>query len=279
MSTLFCQSSHFFCRRFFLDAWLTKVYSAWKLIDYGNRLRKLNGIFHITSKSLTEELTMKKSLRAAQAQQKERLKVSADALDERIKSAPFGEKTKALARKWVQYESVGGVGLGIFAVTPVMERAEGPYLYDADGKEYLDFLSGFSVSSLGNNNKDITAIIQKQAANLTHFFDFPHVERVKLAEKLCQKSRISGKTKVVFGVTGSDAIELAVRAARYYTGNPYILTAFGDYHGVTYGTMGLTSKGNMQPYFHPVPAEHGRGATFPSRTGIARPRRSIPATT
>lgn len=195
---------------------------------------------------------MKKSLRAAQVQQRERMKLSGDAMKERIKNAPFGEKTKALARKWAEYESVGGVGMGIFACTPVIERAEGPYLYDADGKEYLDFLSGFSVSSLGNNNKEITAIIQKQAANLTHFFDFPHVERVKLAEKLCQKSHISGKTKVVFGVTGSDAIELAVRAARYYTGNPYILTAYGDYHGVTYGTMGLTSKGNMQPYFYPV---------------------------
>ncbi len=56
----------------------------------------------------------------------------------------------------------------------------------------------------------------------------------------------------MFGVTGSDSIELAIRAARYYTGQPYILTAYGDYHGVTYGTMGLTGKGNMQQYFYPV---------------------------
>ena len=56
----------------------------------------------------------------------------------------------------------------------------------------------------------------------------------------------------MYGVTGSDGIELAVRAARYYTGQPYIFTAYGDYHGVTYGTMGLTGKGSMQPYFYPV---------------------------
>ena len=57
---------------------------------------------------------------------------------------------------------------------------------------------------------------------------------------------------MIFGVTGSDAIELAIRVARYYTGKPYILTAHGDYHGVTYGTMGLTTKGGMHPYFHPA---------------------------
>jgi 4-aminobutyrate aminotransferase-like enzyme len=195
---------------------------------------------------------MKKNPRAGQFQQRERLRLSADAMANRIKNAPFGEKTKEWARKWVEYESAGGVGLGLFNIAPVMERAQGPFLYDADGKEYLDFLSGFSVSSLGNNNKEINAILRKQMDSLTHYFDLPHVERVKMAEKLSKLSRISGKTKVMFGVTGSDAIELAVRAARYYTGNPYILTAYGDYHGVTYGTMGLTSKGNMQPYFYPV---------------------------
>ncbi len=170
----------------------------------------------------------------------------------RIEAAPFGEKTKQVARKWAQYESFGGVGWGIFDVTPVMERGEGAYLYDADGKAYLDLLSGFAVNALGECNKEVTKIIQEQAGKLTHFFDFPHVERVKMAEKLSKNSRIKGKTRVMFGVTGSDGIELAVRAARYYTGQPYILTAYGDYHGVTYGTMGLTGKGNMQPYFYPV---------------------------
>ncbi|HTO93617.1 MAG TPA: aspartate aminotransferase family protein, partial [Bacteroidota bacterium] len=167
-------------------------------------------------------------------------------------NAPFGEKSKEWARRWVECESFGGVGLGLFDVSPIMESGCGSFLYDADGKEYLDFLSGFSVSALGNNNAEINAIFRKQLDHLTHFFDLPHVERIKLAEKLCRSSRMRGSTKVMFGVTGSDAIELAVRAARYFTGQPYILTAYGDYHGVTYGTMGLTSKGNMQPYFYPV---------------------------
>lgn len=85
-----------------------------------------------------------------------------------------------------------------------------------------------------------------------------------MAAKLNSMSRMSSPSKVVFGVTGSDAIELAIRAARYYTAQPNILVAYGAYHGVTYGTMGLTSKGNMQPYFYPVtPDRHVGHFHFP----------------
>jgi len=192
------------------------------------------------------------NIRENQIKQRRRIKKTEKELLERIDKAPFGEKAKELARKSVKYESLGAVGWGLFDVTPVIERAEGPFLYDADGKQYLDLLAGFSVSSLGECNKEITKIIQNQASKLVHYFDFPHPERVKLAEKLCKLSRISGEAKVVFGVTGSDSVELAIRAARYFTGQPYILTAYGDYHGVTYGSMALTSKGNMQGNFYPV---------------------------
>jgi 4-aminobutyrate aminotransferase-like enzyme len=184
--------------------------------------------------------------------QRQRLKTNHQKLFKKIDEAPFGKNAKKQAKKWAQNESFGTVGWALFSTTPIIERAEGSILYDVDGKEYLDLLSGLSVNQFGNCQKDITKIIQNQAAKLTHYFDFPHPERIKLGEKLIKNSKMSGKIKVAFGVTGSDSIELAVRAARYYTGNPYIITAYGDYHGVTYGTMGLTSKGGMQLYFHPV---------------------------
>lgn len=195
---------------------------------------------------------MKRGFKENVANQRDRLKLTEEEIMKRIDNAPFGKKTKELARKWAAYESYGGVGLGIFEITPVIVRGKGAYLYDADGKEYLDLLAGFSVSSLGECNEEITKIFKEQAGKLTHFFDLPHEERIKLSEKLVMKSRIKGKVRVMYGVTGSDGIELAVRAARYYTGQPYILTAYGDYHGVTYGTMGLTGKGSMQAYFYPV---------------------------
>ncbi len=186
------------------------------------------------------------------AKYRERLKTTDADLFKKVDASPFDFKTKELAKKAIKYESTGSIGYAIYNMPPVIESGKGAYLYDADGKEYIDFLVGFSVSALGNNNPEVTKIIQRQAEKLTHFFDFPHIERVSFAEDLCKNSKMSGDTKVVWGVTGSDAIELATRAARYYTGKPYILTAYGDYHGVTYGTMGLTSKGGMQPYFYPV---------------------------
>lgn len=190
--------------------------------------------------------------------QRERMRVSTESLVERVNRSPFGEKTKAMLMDCIKYESYGGMAWALFDSAPVAERAEGSYVYDADGRQYIDYLSGFSVSQFGNCQEQITKIIQEQAAKLTHYFDLPHVERVKLSKKLCENSKItSAPTKVVYGVTGSDGIELAVRAARYYTGKPNILVAYGDYHGVTYGTMALTSKGGMQQNFYPVtPDQH-----------------------
>lgn len=198
-----------------------------------------------------------KDLKNAAFKQREKMKVTKEDLLKRVEDAPFGPKGKEYGRKIVENESYGGMGWGLFNMAPMIERAEGSILYDADGKEYIDMLSGFAVSNLGNCEENITKILQEQAGKLVHYFDLPHPERVKLAEKLNKYSRISGPTKVAFGVTGSDGIELAVRAARYYTAKPTILVAYGGYHGVTYGTMGMTSKGNMQPNFYPVtPDQH-----------------------
>jgi 4-aminobutyrate aminotransferase-like enzyme len=185
-------------------------------------------------------------------EQRGKLKLTKEEIDDRLNRSPFGQRTKEWGRRWAEVESYGSVGFGLYDVTPIMERGEGAYLYDVDGREYIDLLAGFSVSNLGICNEELVKTIQEQARKLIHYFDFPHPERIKLAEKLTALSRISEKTRVLFGVTGSDGIELAIRAARYYTGQPYILTAYGDYHGNTYGTMGVTGKGGMQPFFHPV---------------------------
>ena len=186
------------------------------------------------------------------SKQREKLRMTEQTLLERIDRSPFGEKTKSLARRWSRTECLGAVGPGIFDFPPVFVRGKGSLLYDADGKEYLDFLSGHSSSNLGLCHEEITRIIQTQAEKLVTCFDYPHEERIKLAEKLAGQSKISGDVRVLFGVTGSEATELAVRAARYYTGLPYILTAYGDYHGNSYGAMGLTGKGSLQSFYYPV---------------------------
>lgn len=193
--------------------------------------------------------------------QRKRLQLTEEEINQRIESAPFGEKAKAWSRRWLDVESYGQVGLALFNLPPIVERSEHDILIDVDGKEYVDLLAGFSVSALGGCNEEITRVIREQAGKLVHYFDFPHPERIKLAERLTELAPIcGGKARVAFGVTGADAVELAVRAARYYTGRPFILTAFGDYHGVTYSTMALTGKGGMWPYFYPIlPQDSGVG--------------------
>lgn len=203
-------------------------------------------------------------LRSAAFKQRERLRVTEEQMLKRIENSSFGPKGKELARQALENESYGAIGWALWDVPPVVDRAEGSVIYDVDGKDYIDFLSGFSVSQFGNCQAELTKVIQDQAEKLTHYFDLFHPERIKLGEKLRKHSGISQDTKVAFGVTGSDGIELAVRAARYYTGRQYVLVAHGDYHGVTYGTMGLTGKGSMQPYFYPVaPDQHVGQFYFP----------------
>ena len=196
--------------------------------------------------------------------QGDKLRLSAEEIERRIAESPFGEKGKEWARRWLAAESYGQVGLALFNLPPIVERAKNDILVDVDGKEYIDLLAGFSVSALGNCNPKLTEVISSQAKKLVHYFDFPHPERIKLAERLAEIAPIKeGKARVAFGVTGADAVELAVRAARYYTGRPFILTAFGDYHGVTYGTMALTGKGGMWAYFYPIPPQDTAVGYFP----------------
>lgn len=184
-------------------------------------------------------------------------------MKKRLQNSPFGPRTKEWAQRWLKRESYGQVGLSLFNLPPIIEQANNDILIDADGKEYIDLLAGFSVSSLGECNQEITSRIEEQAEKLVHYFDFPHPERIKLSERLAEITPVREDARVAYGVTGSDAVELAVRAARYHTGRQMILTPYGDYHGVTYGTMSTTGKGGMWSYFYPVPPQDSGVSYFP----------------
>jgi len=186
--------------------------------------------------------------------QRMRLRLTEAQIEQRIAAASFGEKGESWTRRWLAVESLGQVGLALFDIPPIIERAKEDILIDVDGKEYVDLLAGFSVSALGQCNEEVSRVIAEQASKLIHYFDLPHPERIRMAERLAEISPIAGgKARVLFGVSGADAVELAIRAARYVTGRPLILSAFGDYHGVTYSTMAVTGKGGMWPYFYPIP--------------------------
>ncbi len=142
-------------------------------------------------------------------------------------------------------------------------RGEGALLWDAEGKEYLDFLAGISVCSVGHCNPAVVEAVREQAGKLMHVSNLFYTEpMVRLAERLSQAS-LGGK--VFLSNSGTEATECAIKAARkhaYGRGieSPEIVSFERDFHGRTYGALSATPKlaenralGPMLPGFRSVP--------------------------
>jgi 4-aminobutyrate aminotransferase-like enzyme len=195
--------------------------------------------------------------------QREAMHASPESLLERVDRSPFGPKSKAILREHVATESTGQVGFALFECPPAIVRGEGAVVYDADDKAYVDMLAGFSVNNLGHGRPEVLEAIRGQSEQLIHYFDLPNEPRERLAARLTTLTPGDHPKRVAFGVTGADAIELAIKAARWYTGAPTILSAYGGYHGTTGGTMATTAKGGMWGYFYPVGPHEAGHAKIP----------------
>lgn len=195
--------------------------------------------------------------------QRQAMRAAPEELLARVEASPFGPKSKEILRRYVQHESTGQVGFALFECPPAIVRGEGAVVYDADGKEYLDMLAGFSVSNLGHGRPEVLDALREQSVLLLHYFDLPNEPRERLAERLAELAPGDHPKRVVFGVTGADAIELAIKAARWYTGAPTILSAYGGYHGTTGGTMATTAKGGMWGFYYPVGPHEAGHAKIP----------------
>ncbi|MGJ0205179.1 aspartate aminotransferase family protein [Leucobacter sp. gxy201] len=183
--------------------------------------------------------------------QRNKLHTSPEQLSERVEKSHYGPEAKSLLQRQVSNESTGAIGFALWDVPPAIVRGEGTRVFDADGKSYIDMLVGFSVNNLGHSHPDIVEAITKQANTLIQYFDLPTPPRAELSERLVDLSPIPD-SRVAFGTTGSDAIDLSIKIARWYTGAPMVLTTYGGYHGTTQGTMAMTAKGGMWSYFYPV---------------------------
>ncbi|MCW2987784.1 MAG: Acetylornithine aminotransferase [Solirubrobacterales bacterium] len=142
-------------------------------------------------------------------------------------------------------------------------RGEGALLWDADGKEYLDFLAGISVCSLGHCHPAVVAAVQEQSARLMHASNLFYTEPMAhLAERLSESS-LGGR--VFFANSGTEANECAIKVARKHAHNrgiaaPEIVSFEGDFHGRSYGALAATpglarngALGPMLPGFRAVP--------------------------
>ena len=141
------------------------------------------------------------------------------------------------------------ISAGVSSVTPVhVASAKGAVVRDVEGKEYIDFGGGIGVMNIGHCHPKVVAAIKTQAEKFTHtcFMVSPYEVAIKLADKLCRITPGSFAKKAIFVNSGAEAVENAVKIARYYTKRPAVIVFDNAYHGRTLLTMTMTSK--VKPY-------------------------------
>ncbi|RLQ93799.1 aspartate aminotransferase family protein [Falsibacillus albus] len=145
-----------------------------------------------------------------------------------------------------------------FPNLPVL-RSEGYFYFGADGRKYLDFTSGIATENVGHRHPKVIQAIKDQADQLTHgpigIINYESI--LNAAMKL--KSILPGTLDCFFfGNSGAEAIEGAVKLARYVTKRPYVVSFIGGFHGRTLGAMSLTTSKSKYRQYQPV----GAGMTY-----------------
>jgi acetylornithine/N-succinyldiaminopimelate aminotransferase len=162
--------------------------------------------------------------------------------------------------------------LPTYARFPVrFERGSGTRLWDSDGVEYLDFLSGISVSSVGHCHPRVVAAIQEQAARLVHVGNLYFTEPMtRLAQRLATSSLGGG---VFFTNSGAEANEAALKLARKAKRGGDVIVAHGAFHGRTFGALSATPQESKQAPFAPlVPGFHAVAPTAEAITAAVDAR-------
>jgi predicted acetylornithine/succinylornithine family transaminase len=138
----------------------------------------------------------------------------------------------------------------------VLSRGKGVFLYDIEGKRYLDFVSGLGVNALGHAHPRIVKAIREQAAKLVHVSNlYYHEYQGLLAEKLC---KLSGLDRAFFSNSGTEAIEGSIKLARLAghreggEAKSKLVALEGSYHGRTFGALSLTGQEKHRKGFEPL---------------------------
>jgi len=142
----------------------------------------------------------------------------------------------------------------------VVDRAEGAIITDVDGNRFLDCNAGIAVCATGHCHPEVVKAIQGQAAKLVHMSgtDFYYESMAALGEKLAALVPGDVDRLVYYGNSGAEAVEAAMKMARYHTGRQQFIAFFGAFHGRTMGALSLTGSKSVQKRgFSPlVPGVH-----------------------
>ena len=134
-----------------------------------------------------------------------------------------------------------------------VERAEGMHIYSKQGKKFIDMNSGISVSSLGHCHPNVVKAVQEQVEKFMHtmvYGEHIHAPQVQYAELLC--ANLAPNLELIYYVmTGTEAVEVAMKLGRKYTGRTEIISCKQAYHGSTYGAEALRSDQSFTMNFSP----------------------------
>ena len=130
----------------------------------------------------------------------------------------------------------------------VARRGRGVMVEDVDGNEFLDFSAGIAVVSTGHCHPEVVAAIQRQAAELIHMSgtDFHYEHLNDLAKRLSAVAPMPGPHKFYYGNSGAEAVECAIKLARYHTRRQHLIAFYGAFHGRTIGALSLTASNPQQ---------------------------------
>src|SRR5437868_2949649 len=137
----------------------------------------------------------------------------------------------------------------------VAKSGRGIVVTDVDGNEFFDFSAGIAVTSTGHCHPDVVAAIQKQAGELIHMSgtDFYYENMVELATRLSKIAPMAGPHRIYYGNSGAEAVECALKLARYHAKRQNVIAFFGAFHGRTMGALSLTaSKPQQKRRFAPL---------------------------
>src|SRR5947208_3897287 len=181
----------------------------------------------------------------------------------RIKTPPPGPRAQELLDRDHRF-----VSPSYTRVYPlVVERGSGAVIEDVDGNLFLDFTAGIAVTSSGHCHPHVVAAVTDQAHKLLHMSgtDFYYEPQIDLAQRLAEAGPGPSPRRVFFTNSGAEALEAALKLARWHTGRPRALAFFGAFHGRTYGAMSLSGSklvhrrgfAPLVPDIHHVPFPRG----------------------
>ncbi len=164
---------------------------------------------------------------------------------------------------------------------PMIVRGEGPYVYDVNGKRYLDGLSGLFVVQAGHGRQELADAAAKQAAELAYFplWSYAHPKAVELADRLADLAP-GDLNRIFFTTGGSEAVESAWKLARSYfkrVGKPTkhkVISRHIAYHGTSMGALSITGLPGIKADFEPLVPSGRAGAQHQPLPGTGGHRRS-----